>query len=501
LDEEAFRQSVDALDVGIIPQGGTALTQAIETALRAFKDEDNHKVIVLFTDGEDHEAGAGEAAGRAAQSGVRIYTVGVGTPNGELLRHRDENGAMTYIKDAQGNVVKSRLNETLLTQVATAGNGFYLPMSGASTVDVLYERGLSQLPKSEISSRLVRRYKERFYWPLACAILLLLTELLLVERRRLQPTAEVAATANPDLRKLVTLLVIGISCIGVEGSSASALRQYESGRFKEAQEAFQRMLEKRPGDPRLHYNAGAAAYRSDSFAEAAKHFSASLASPDLELQERSYYNLGNSFYRLGEQENDPGKKVAHWEQSVRQYEAALKLNPKDVDAEFNLEWVKKKLEELKKDQQKKSDSESQPDSQDKKDPDKQDQDQSPSNADQKEKEQPKRSEDPSKQDQQKQDEEQQKQEKSQQPKDEKKDSQQSQQGQEKNDPNKEEKRDSSRPDDKKSGDGNAAQPMTPGSMTSEQVKRLLDAQKSEEKAMIFVPPEKPRDRRRIFKDW
>src|SRR6185369_7327544 len=80
LDDEAFRQSVEALDVNIIPQGGTALAEAIAAAKSAFKEgNDNHKVLVLFTDGEDHDGTAVEAAKQAGKDGLRIFTVGVGS--------------------------------------------------------------------------------------------------------------------------------------------------------------------------------------------------------------------------------------------------------------------------------------------------------------------------------------------------------------------------------------------------------------------------------------
>src|SRR5438094_3779998 len=170
LDEQAFRQSLEALEVGIIPQGGTALTEAIEAALSAYKEVgDNFKILVLFTDGEDHDSGALGAAEKAAKAGLRIFTVGVGTPNGELLRVTDESGAASYIKDEQGNVVKSRLDETLLQKIAFATGGFYLPLRGANAVETLYEKGLGPLPKSESSARLVRNYHERYQWPLALA--------------------------------------------------------------------------------------------------------------------------------------------------------------------------------------------------------------------------------------------------------------------------------------------------------------------------------------------
>ncbi|MFM8469510.1 MAG: VWA domain-containing protein, partial [Limisphaerales bacterium] len=155
LDEEAFRQGVAALDVNIIPQGGTAIAETIQTALAAFKDGDNHKVLVLFTDGEDHEAGVLEAAQSAGAKGLRIFTIGVGSAAGELIRVPDAKGKLDFLKDESGNVVKSRLNETLLQQIAgaAASGGFYLPLRGANTMDLLYERGLAPLPKSEFNQK------------------------------------------------------------------------------------------------------------------------------------------------------------------------------------------------------------------------------------------------------------------------------------------------------------------------------------------------------------
>lgn len=101
IDDAAFRQSVDLLDVNTIPQGGTALAEAIETALTAFKEGENYKVLVLFTDGEDHDSGAVEAARKAGEAGLRIYTIGIGTTEGEILRIRDAQGQTNYVYDEQ----------------------------------------------------------------------------------------------------------------------------------------------------------------------------------------------------------------------------------------------------------------------------------------------------------------------------------------------------------------------------------------------------------------
>src|ERR1017187_2787800 len=185
IDNTAFQQSVQALDVNSIPQGGTALAAAINTARTAFKENSRFKVLVLFTDGEDNdnEAGALEAAQNAAKAGLKIFTIGIGTAAGDLIRVADANGNSDYVRDEQGNVVKSYLNEPLLQQIAGANGGFYLPLRGANTMDTLYERGLAPLPKSESQEKLIRRYHEQFQWPLAAAMLLLLAEIFLPERR------------------------------------------------------------------------------------------------------------------------------------------------------------------------------------------------------------------------------------------------------------------------------------------------------------------------------
>src|ERR1039458_15998 len=205
IDDAAFRQSVEALNVNTIPQGGTALAEAIQTALIAYKEGDSYKILVMLTDGEDHDSGALEAAEKAAQEGLRIFTIGIGTAEGELLRLKDAEGHSDYVRDEQGNVVKSHLNEKLLQQIAGATEGgFYLPLRGAKAIDTLYDQGLAKLPKAQHQEKFVRRYHERYYWPLAAAIVLLLVELLFPERKR-EPRAR-PATAPPPERRMATAI-------------------------------------------------------------------------------------------------------------------------------------------------------------------------------------------------------------------------------------------------------------------------------------------------------
>ncbi|MCZ7635427.1 MAG: VWA domain-containing protein [Verrucomicrobia bacterium] len=175
LDDNAFQQSVNLLDVGLLPQGGTAIAQAIDVALAAAKSSgDNYKALVLFTDGEDFGEDFSQdvlvAANRAAEAGLRIFPVGVGTATGDRIRLVDEQGRTTYVLDAAGEPVVSKLNAPLLRELAEKTGGDFLPLTGADPMRTLYEARLGRLPKSDVSTRLLRQYHERFQWPLAVAI-------------------------------------------------------------------------------------------------------------------------------------------------------------------------------------------------------------------------------------------------------------------------------------------------------------------------------------------
>jgi Ca-activated chloride channel homolog len=260
---------VQALDVNTIPQGGTALAAAIQTALTAFKENNHHKVLVLFTDGEDNDTGALGAAQDAAKAGLKIFTIGIGTEKGELVRVTEANGNSDYVRDEQGNVLKSHLNEALLQQIAGATDGFYLPMRGANTIDTLYERGLAPLPKAEGKERLVKRYHEQYHWPLAAAILLLLAEMFLPERKQSTVRSPQSTVTAPVAAILVVILFAPFCA---KASPDGALRDYRTGNFTNALAEFTRLAETKTNDLRYLFNAGDAAYRATNFDLARKLF-------------------------------------------------------------------------------------------------------------------------------------------------------------------------------------------------------------------------------------
>jgi Ca-activated chloride channel family protein len=496
IDRNAFIQNVNLLSTDIIPQGGTAISEAITEALRTFKkEEDNHKVLVLMTDGEDHEAGVTEAAEKANNIGMKIFTIGLGSPEGELIQlPNPQTGRLEFLKDESGNVVKSRLNETLLRKLSTDTGAFYLPLQGADTMERLYEAGLAGLTPNRVENQMTKRYIERYQWLLGLAIFLLLGEMLLGEGRRPSPKSSPAALAA------LGLLLAAPAALATPADARRAMEQDDFGR---ALRLYEKLLVESPEDARLHYNAGAAAYGAGDFEKARNHFNSTLASPEapLPLQQRAFYNLGNAMFRLGETTENPDDKAKQWIGALKKYEGAFDLSkqlektPDDEDAQFNTDIVKKRLEQLKQQQQQKQ----------QQGDDKQDKENEDKNEQQKEQQQKKDSDDQQKKDQQ-QKQDQQKGD------DEKKEEQQQQSGQEKEEEKKEEqqKQDGSGGDDKKEQpqpkpgeeQSDAGQAQPDGKMTPEQVRQLLDNLKQQERSLIYRPVQKGKANRRVItKDW
>src|SRR5262249_20242543 len=134
----------------------------------------------------------------------------------------------------------------------------------------------------------------------------------------------------------LVIWLIGFACLTLpplaHGSAAEGLKQYQKGRFDRALTEYEQSLKKKPDDARLHFNAGTAAFQNKDYDQATEHLNSALVTQDLPLQQRSYYNLGNTQFRMGEDASDLQKKRENWEQALRNYDSALRLDPKDADA-------------------------------------------------------------------------------------------------------------------------------------------------------------------------
>ena len=185
IDYSAAEMILDIMDVNLIPQPGTAIGDAIRTSIKAFNQKERkYKVLILLTDGEDHDSEPLKAAEEAAQEGIRIYTIGIGSTQGEPIPLRNERGEISgYKKDEEGSVVVSQADETTLQKIAlTTGGKYYHATSGEMELDKIYD-DISKMEKKELEGKLMVQYEDRYQYFLFIAIVLLVGEFMLSDRR------------------------------------------------------------------------------------------------------------------------------------------------------------------------------------------------------------------------------------------------------------------------------------------------------------------------------
>jgi len=184
LDYGAAKMFLDAVGVGWVQVQGTALGDAIRQATEAFRSKSKkHKVLIILSDGEDHQGSAIDEAKKAADEGVIIYTVGIGSENGVPIPMSRGTGDIVYKKDRNGNLVMTKLNPDILDRIARESKGRYF--SAVSDIDLsrIYSE-ISKLEKKDLGSKEMEMYEERYQIFLLIALLLLILEFLIPERIR-----------------------------------------------------------------------------------------------------------------------------------------------------------------------------------------------------------------------------------------------------------------------------------------------------------------------------
>ena len=162
-DYEAARLFLDQIDTNMIPTQGTALSMALETGLSAFIDDDSkYKVLVIVTDGEDHEGKAIDLAEKAAKRGMIIHTVGVGTNSGSLIPLLNKKGIRDYKRDNKGKLITSILNEGILLDIADAGNGEYVRFDNNPASFRSITQAIDNMEKRTLKSQVFSEYEDQY---------------------------------------------------------------------------------------------------------------------------------------------------------------------------------------------------------------------------------------------------------------------------------------------------------------------------------------------------
>ena len=380
-DYVSAKMFLSSIDPSMMATQGTDIAAAIDMATNSFtQEEDIGKAIIVITDGEDHEGGALEAAEAAKKKGMRVYVLGVGSPQGAPI---PIPGTGDYMKDNTGNTVMSALNEEMCKQVAAAGGGAYIHVENNSAAQKQLDNELDKLSKKETSTTVYSDYDEQFQAFGILALLLLILEICVFDRR------------NPLLKNLSLFgkkkVTAALLLLIVMSASAQTDRQYirqgnkqfNVGDFPNAEVSYRKALEKNPKNPQAVFNLGNAllAQKKDSAAIEQFQSAANLETNPLRKYQ-SFHNIGvicQSHKMYGE--------------AIEAYKNALRLNPADDETRYNLvlcQHQKQKQDQNKQDQQQNKNDQNKDD---KKDQQKQDQNKDQDKKDKQQEQKPQMSKD------------------------------------------------------------------------------------------------------------
>src|ERR1700751_1638812 len=347
VDHETVIDAINHLDTNSMARGGTDIAAAIRAAELALGQKSKSlRALVLLTDGEELDEDGVEAARKAAQSGIRIFTIGIGSPNGSQITL--PNGQV--LRDRDGEVVTSKLDEARLRSIAESTGGFYVRLTSTTASQVLTQ-GLLHLGDANLTNRSLTKPIERYQWPLAVGLLFLFIGIVTADRlkrasapNRPAPVAPKRSGAGSTIRQSAALLLFSFALLSV-GRGASPLDFYRNGDYEAALDLWQDELKTHPHDPLLNLNAGNAAYRLDRFDQAFDNYSEAMNSPNSTLRENAYYNGGNSLFKAGENQEDVEGQVMNYYDAKYLYEQALDIDPNDAAAKKNLDLLLRRIKE------------------------------------------------------------------------------------------------------------------------------------------------------------
>lgn len=340
LDRSGFLLSLQELDTDTIPRGGTSISSAIRKAVEGYPEgPKKYRALILITDGEDHEGDALKAAEAAKKEGIRIFCIGIGTPEGELIPV--ENG---FLKDKSGAVVKSRLGEDTLKKIALATGGTYVRASSREFgLDLIYREKISEMEKRELEGRMAIQRRERFQVPLALAFLLLSIEFMIGNRKKFFSLRRFYSNRTMAL-VLALLFSLPGACMASDSRSfKEAGLLYEQGKYDEALEKYDKSG--MPDPEMIKFNKGAALYKKGDYRKAIDSFTGALATKDRQTEADALYNLGNSKYRQGilKEDSDLVSSEGLLQEALDSFKRSVEIDQRNTDARYNYEFVAKQL--------------------------------------------------------------------------------------------------------------------------------------------------------------
>jgi len=295
---------------------GTSLGDAIRLAIQTYpKGGEGYRALVLLTDGEDHHSKPEEAAQEAKEAGIRILSIGFGTPGGEPIPVKDDSGRINgYLRNAAGQTVVSKLDEAGLKRIAEATGGVYWPAATGTLEAERMAELIGRMQKRDVSAGKYGAYEDRYQFVLVPALALLLFAFWLPRRRK-----------SWLLLAPLALLLASPAQADVAGHVNQGNREYRKQRYEQSLQKYQDAQIESPESPVVQYDLGNALQRLGQYESAEQAYRRALKSKDRSVRHRAWHNLGNNFF-----------KQEKYAEALEPYRQALREKPGDPDTLHNM---------------------------------------------------------------------------------------------------------------------------------------------------------------------
>ena len=321
-----------------VPVQGTAMGDGIRTAIKSFTSEsENSRAIILITDGENHEDDPVSAAKDAVDMGARVFCIGVGSPEGKPI---PMDGGL--LKDNDGNIVVTRLDEKTLRDVASAGRGLYVRAGNTEfgLNPVIDE--IRSLDAKDFQSVVFEEYDEQYMYFFAIALIFMLIEFMISDTRNRR---SLFGRGKGMVAVLILMLASPVMLQAQSDRSEvrAGNREFKKGEFREAELDYKRALEEDSTSVTAKYNLGNALYKTESYSEAElylKGLGDSLKSVSASKASDCFHNSGNL-----------ALKQKKYQEAVDAYKESLRLEPDNFETKSNLAYAQKMLKEQQQQQQ------------------------------------------------------------------------------------------------------------------------------------------------------
>ncbi|MEO6221000.1 MAG: VWA domain-containing protein [Ginsengibacter sp.] len=346
IDHAAAKMYLASASPDDIPTQGTVISQALKMSGAALNPKDKtYKAIILLSDGEDHDKDALKVVKELTGAGIIVNTIGIGSSQGAPITDPETN---TYKTDEQGNMIISKLNEEELSNIAMNGNGIYQHYSSTEDVASNIKSKLSGMGATIISDKSFDSFQQFFQYFLALAILLLIIEFFVSEKKKVRK--KITATALSIFILCSVSFAQDTKNVIIKGNEA-----YKNNDFDKAEVFYGEAQKLDEKNTTASYNIGNVFYRKEKTDEAVNAFDNTIKnSTDNNVKQKAFYNKGVSY-----------QKANKLPECIIAYKNALILNPNDEDARQNLQRALKE-------QKKQEDKKDKKDNQDKKDQQKKD---------------------------------------------------------------------------------------------------------------------------------